>query len=149
MKALTLEQTLAWIAQHPSLSVDGRGLRYQNADTPALHFHFPTGEGQLIYFARLLTSLHHEESEFAGALFWFTEWGIWPEWTENVGYKAVAMFRSEKAGLANFRESPGQLFGSHELLEAAAFLVLPMLVGWDAYYCPTFKDRSPDFIVKV
>jgi hypothetical protein len=149
MKALTKDEIHSWVASQPNLMVEEKGLHFRSSGVQELHFHYPTGEGQLIYSSRLLATLHHEESTFAGALLWITTWGVWSEWVEDIGLKTVAMLRGETTTLAALWETPGQLFGEDELLPAAAFLVQPILVGWDAYYYPLFKDQPTDFIIKI
>jgi hypothetical protein len=79
----------------------------------------------------------------------FTEWGVWSPRVEEVGYKTVAMLRGDRIGLATFMETPAQLFGETELLDCVAFLLQPILIGWDACYCPLFKNCPTDFLVKV
>jgi len=149
MKVLSKDEVVAWIGKRTEVVVAEKGFQFSPPGQNALHFHYPTGEGQLVYFARALTTLHHDEATFAGALVWMTEWGVWSEWTEDVGYQAVAMLRGDSEATANFMEAPGQLFNETELLQSAIFLLQPILFGWDAYYCPLFKDCPADFILKI
>ena len=149
MKAITNEEVFAWARSQPNIVADDKELKFPNSDAPELHFHFPTGEGQLVYFSRLLASLHHDESTFAGALLWITEWGVWGDWTEHVGYKAVALLRGEDGDRASFLKYRAQLFQANELLHAAVFLLQPILVGWNAWYCPVFQDAEPDYMVFI
>src|SRR5262245_52309573 len=149
MKSLSKDEVLAWVSRQPHVVASEKSIRFSSEGQDVVHFHYPTGEGQLAYFARYLTTLHHDESTFAGALLWITEWGVWSDWPGAVGYKAVAMLRGELESEANFMETPGQLFIETELLQCAIFLLQPILFGWDAYYCPLFKDRATDFILKV
>ncbi len=149
MKALTKDEIHSWVASQPNLMVEEEGLRFRSSGVQELHFHYPTGEGQLIHFSRLLASLHHEESTFAGGLLWITTWGVWSDWVEDIGRKTVSMLRGENNALAAVWETPGQLFSKDELLASVAFLLQPILVGWDAYYCPLFKDQATDFLVKI
>ena len=75
-----------------------------------------------------------------------TEWGVWSDWVEDVGLKIVsAMYGEEKP----FHLYPGHLFSANGLLEAVAFLLQPILVGWDAYYYAMFNSSDSDFIVKI
>jgi hypothetical protein len=59
------------------------------------------------------------------------------------------MLRGERTALSAIWETPGQLFDEDDLLASVAFVLQPILVGWDAYYCPLFKDHPTDFIVKI
>jgi hypothetical protein len=148
MRALTNHEVVAWVASQPDLVVDERELRFPPSDVEPLHFHFPMKEGQLLYFARLLASLHHDETTFAGALLWITQTGVWGKFVEDIGHRTMRLLRA--GGSQNvLRENPAQLFGEHELLDAVIFLLQPILVGWDAYYYPIFKDARSDFLVKI
>ena len=75
-----------------------------------------------------------------------TTWGVWSPWVEDVGKKIVSALHSQPKP---FHIYPGHLFDANELLEAVAFLVQPILMGWDAYYYPMFKTSDSDFFVKI
>src|SRR5262249_45913031 len=110
MKALCHDEVISWIKDLHAVVVPERALCFASSVAEPLHFHYPTGEGQLAYFARALLSLHHEESSFAGALLWYTQWGVWSAWAEEIGCKTVAMLRGQSKGLALLAENPAQLF---------------------------------------
>jgi hypothetical protein len=149
MRAVDNEEALAWIKSQPNILVENKELSFPTPGAGEFHFHFPAGEGQLIYFSRLLTSLHHDESTFAGALLWITQCGVGNDWTEDVGYKAVSLLRGEDGDRASFLQRRAQFFEANELIHAAVFLLQPMLAGWDAWYCPVFKDAEPDYMVFI
>ena len=77
-----------------------------------------------------------EESPFQGGLLWVTEFNIWGANSEKTGLAMLKHMRSGHRESATLSEKPAQFFGAEELYEAHAFLLLPILFGWDALWVP-------------
>ncbi len=77
-----------------------------------------------------------EDDGFYGALIWFTNWDIGTPNIERSGLRILEQMRRGYGVTASVENAPAQLFRSDEAVDAQAFLTLPMLFGWDAYFTP-------------
>ena len=68
-----------------------------------------------------------DESKFEGVLVWIRQWGIWSETIERVGMKIVESMRLVKGETRSIHDARAHLFDEHELVEAHALLLQPLL----------------------
>jgi hypothetical protein len=77
-----------------------------------------------------------EDDGFYGALMWFRSWDIGTPRIERCGLRILEQMRRGYGVTASLENAPGQLFRTDELVDAEAFLTLPLFFGWDAYLAP-------------
>lgn len=77
-----------------------------------------------------------EDNEFFGALLWFASWDMGTPLIESCGLRILEQMRRGYGATASVENAPGQLFRSDERIDAHAFLMLPLLFGWDAFFMP-------------
>ena len=69
---------------------------------------------------------------------WITTWGVWGAPEEAFGFKILEQFRRSYGENRSLEAAPGLYFRHDEFTESVCCLLQPMLVGWDAYYIPTW-----------
>lgn len=95
----------------------------------------PSDALNLAYMLLMTGVTDFEEPQFPGALVWIQRWEIWSESLDRAGYRLIHALRRD-AGDLTLDSAPAQLFGPGELLEAQAFLAIPMLFQWDVHLVP-------------
>jgi hypothetical protein len=104
---------------------------------------------QLVYLARLVAHLGHEEMHFSHAHLWLTTWGVWGQPAEAVGFKTLEQFRRSYGENRSIEAAPGHYFRHDEFTESVCCLLQPMIIGWDAYYVPRWSCGGLDYFVSV
>jgi hypothetical protein len=94
----------------------------------------PSDALNLTYMLLMTGVTDFEEHKFAGALVWFQRWEIWSETIDRVGYRLISALRGDEN--TTLASAPAQLFSPDELLDAQAFLALPILFQWDVHLIP-------------
>jgi hypothetical protein len=67
---------------------------------------------------------------------YFTDWGYSPPHIENCVLRILEQMRRGYGVTASLESAPAQLFRSDEIIDVHAFLTIPLLFGWDAYFMP-------------
>lgn len=91
----------------------------------------------------------YEESHFGHGHLWLTTWGVWGNPEEAIGFKTLEQFRRSYGENRSIEAAPGTYFRHDEFVESVTCLLQPMLIGWDAYYVPTWTWGSLDYFVFV
>jgi hypothetical protein len=104
---------------------------------------------QLLFLARVVAHIGYEENHFLGAHFWLTGWGMWDPLVEAIGLKTMEQIRRCSGENRPIEVAPGLQFRSDEFVESVSCLLQPMLVGWDAYYVPSWAWGTLDYFVRV
>jgi hypothetical protein len=97
----------------------------------------------------LVAHLAYDETDFRGAQLWLTTWGVWDSQVEAAGFKMLDQVRRSHGEERSLGSAPVHLFRDYEFIEAVCGLLLPMIVGWDAYYVPQWADGHLDYFVFV
>jgi len=138
------------LATHPELRCEGKEVVFADPQSPPIRINLRVDEPhQLIYLARLLAALGYEEAHFRHSYLWLTTWGVWDGGTEAVAFKIFEQFRRSHGENRSLESAPGTHFRHDEFVESVCCLVQPILVGWDAYYVPTWAYGSLDYFVFV
>lgn len=95
----------------------------------------PSEASKVAVLANNLLELEAENGYY-GALIWLTNWDVGTPAIEQCGLKMLEQMRRGYGLVASIENAPGHLFRSDELVDTLAFLMLPMLFGWDAFYVP-------------
>ena len=136
--------------QAMELVYDGRNLLFKGSETQRLRVAFRMQEPhQLLYLARLIAHLGYEEKHFLGARFWVTAWGIWNPMEEAIALKTLEQVRRSLGENRSIESASGMYFRHDEFVESVCCLLQPMLVGWDAFYVPTWAYGHLDYFVAV
>jgi hypothetical protein len=150
MVGATNEELRGWLIAHPELRSETRQLWLADAQVPSIRINLRVKEPhQLIYLARLLAHIGYEESHFRHAYLWITTWGVWDLQTEAIGFKTFEQIRRSYGENRSIEIAPGTYFRHDEFVESVCCLLQPMLVGWDAYYVPTWAYGHLDYFISV
>lgn len=137
MKALQIDELHRWFDQSPSgIMVDPTDhLRYPTRNPLGLRLSVPQEARKAAALASSLLSVDEDEGYY-GALMWFTNWDIGTPQIERCGLRILEQMRRGYGVVASVENAPAQLFRTDEITDVLAFLTLPMLFGWDAYFAP-------------
>jgi hypothetical protein len=89
---------------------DERGLFYIHPEAACIVLKFPPELERLAFFARYLATVGYEPWHFTGALLWFTEFGVWNEAVEGVGYRIIEQMNSAAGQPSSFEAAQGHRF---------------------------------------
>lgn len=137
MKALQIDELRRWCDEsHSGIRVDATGhLRYATPNPLGIRLNVPPEARQTVALAYSLLAVE-EDMSFSGALMYFVDWGYSPPEIENCAVKILEQMRRAYGVTASIENAPAQLFRSDEILDVHAFLAIPLLFGWDAYFMP-------------
>ena len=79
---------------------------------------------------------YDDEGHLEPCLVWFTDWGIWSETAERVGSRLITLLRSAHGESQPLIQTPAHVFDSSEVIDAQAFVMLALLIGWDVFVIP-------------
>jgi hypothetical protein len=128
---------------------DQDGLFYVHPEANCIDVEYPPKLEKLPFFGRQLAAIGYQDSDFEGALLWVDNWGIWNPRDEGLGYRIMEAVNRSAGQQQSFEVSPGHLFRSDELVEAAGMLLQPMIFGWDAFYMPLWSYGNYRFFIRV
>lgn len=149
MVGATNDEVKEGLSAHAERRCEGRKLWFADSHASSIRIDLRVKEPhQLVYLARLLAALGHAEAHFSHAYLWLTTWGVWDPKTEAVSFKTFEQFRRSHGENRSIESAPGTYF-SNELVESVCCLLQPMLVGWDAYYVPSWACGGLDYFVAV
>jgi hypothetical protein len=90
-----------------SIQYDMDGPFFEGDEASCIQIQYPQKLERLPFLARTLATINYESKDFAGALIWFTEWGVWNYSDEGVGYRIVeAIHRGEPTTFVRGRTRP-------------------------------------------
>ena len=83
-----------WFVRLPNqdteaVQYDADGPFFTHPEASCLQIEYPQKLERLPFLARTLAMLSYESKDFAGALLWFTGWGVWNYLEEGIGYRIV------------------------------------------------------------
>jgi hypothetical protein len=150
MIGITKDEMKSRLTAHADLTLDGRELWFSDPQSQSINISLRVKEPhQLVYLARLIGHLGYEEAHFSHAYLWLTTWGVWDTQTEAIGFKAFEQIRRSYGENRSIEAAPGTYFRHDEFVESVACLLQPMLIGWDAYYIPSWSWGSLNYFVFV
>ena len=81
MQVLTAAELDNWFASltnrdTETLQYDADGPFFAHSEANCLHVEYPKKLERLPFLARTLATITYESKDFAGALLWFTGWGV-------------------------------------------------------------------------
>lgn len=136
--------------QSMGLQCAAREVSFPDSSHNAIRVDFRIQEPhQLLYLARLLAHLTYDEVHFRGATLWVTAFEIWNPLEEAITLKLFEQCRRSYGEIRSLESAPGTYFRHDEFVESVCCLLQPMLIGWDAYYIPTWAYGGLDYFVAV
>ena len=154
LRVLTEAELNDWFAKSArqgteTLQYDADGPFFTHSEANCIHVEYPQKLERLPFLARTLATITYESQDFAGALLWFTGWGVWNYLDEGIGYRIVEAIHSAAGQQKSFEAGPGHHFRGDELNEAIGLLIQPMIFGWDASYVPRWSYGPDQFFLHV
>jgi hypothetical protein len=132
------------------LKIEGREVSFSQPEFARIRIPFHIKEPhQVIYLARLIAHLKYEEIHFRGARLWINVWGVWDPLEEAIAFKVLEQFRRSYGESRSLELAPAMYFRHDEFVESVCCLLQPMLMGWDAYYVPTWAYGHLDYFLFV
>lgn len=138
MNAIQTDELVRWCDQSRSgIKVDPEAshLRYSTDNPHGLRINIPTEAQKTAVLVSSLLSVEGDDGYY-GALMWFTNWDMGTPQIERCGLKVCEQMRRGYGVTASLENAPAQLFRTDESTDVQAFLILPMLFSWDAYFAP-------------
>ena len=150
MIGLTNDEMRNSLAAYEELRCEGKRVSFADPQASSIRINLRVEEPhQLIYLARLVAALGYEEGHFGHAYLWLTTWDVWDPLKEAVALKVFEQFRRSHGEIRSLESAPGTYFRHDEFVESVCCLLQPILVGWDAYYVPTWAWGGLDYLVFV
>jgi hypothetical protein len=150
MIGVTNDEMTSYLAKLPELRCEGRKVSFADAQAASFRINLRVPEPhQLVYLARFVAHLGYEEAHFSHAHLWLTTWSVWDNRVEAIGFKTFEQIRRSHGENRPIGAAPGTYFRHDEFTESVSCLLQPMLIGWDAYYIPTWAWGFFDYFVFV
>ena len=135
MQVLNAAELSNWFVRLPNqdneaVEYDADGPFFAHPEASCFQIEYPQKLEGLPSLARTLATLSYESKDFAGALLWFTGWGVWNYLEEGIGYRIVEAMHTAAGQPKSFESGPGHHFRGDELNEAIGLLLQPMVFGW-------------------
>lgn len=142
MKVLNLEPASGWCEERGIASTCvGKRVELQYADNgrQCVRATLTTQSPPVIAMALLLQDLAEPDpKDFGGCLVWLREWGIWNEYVERAGDRMLGTLRRgmSESNVPAISDTPAQVFGPQEFIDAQVLVTVPLIFQWDAYVVP-------------
>jgi hypothetical protein len=142
MKNLDTTESLKWIQQNEIVQVEPNKLRFAADSEKHVRIKYPSKPSEIIPVSLMITGVGTElESNYEGSLFWITDFGIWGDEQEQIARLLLAKIRGTGVDEAILAKWPATAFDERELDLQRAAIVIPLSIGWDAYYVPRHKHH--------
>lgn len=150
MQAVTRDEMEDVLSRYEGLVCANATLHFSDPESQSLSLHLKDlRTHQLLHLARLGAHLYNDERNFAGAALWIAQWGMGNEQEESISRKAIERMRQGFGESRSLETAPGHFFRSDEFVESVAFLLQPMLAGWDAFFVPQWSKGTLDYFLFV
>ncbi len=138
MRALEIDDMRRWCEESPTgvkLALPAH-LHYATSKPLGLRIDVPSEAPRAVTLISSLLAVEEDEGDYYGALLWFTNLDIGTPRIERCGLRILEQMRRGYGVTASVENAPGQAFRTDEIVDVHAFLALPLLFGWDAYFLP-------------
>jgi hypothetical protein len=138
MRAVQIEELRLWCREAQSgIQVDStERLQYSTPNPMGIRVVVPAEALRIVALAAKLLAIEEDEGEYYGALVLFRQLDIGTPRMERCGLRILEQMRRAYGVTASVENAPGQLFRTDEIADVHAFLTLPLLFGWEAYFAP-------------
>jgi hypothetical protein len=137
MKTLSFSDLVHWCNESPSgVKIESTDhLHYAASKVFGFRIDIPSEAMRVVALVYSLLAVE-EDTGYYGGVIWFTNWGMGTPQIEQCGLRILEQMRRGYGAVESVENTPGQLFRSDELVDTHAFMTLPLLWGWDAYFTP-------------
>lgn len=138
MRSLTYQESKEWCEKAPlSMKVGPQvQLSYGSPTVFGMSIKIPLDTGPAVALSASLLA-YEANTDFYGGLLWVVNWDIGTPQIERCGLKLIEQMRRGYGANSSIENAPGNLFRTDEIVDLHAFLCLPMLFSWDAYFVPS------------
>ena len=148
MQAVTREEMEDVLSRYEGLVCANGSLHFSDPEAQSLTLYLKELRShQLLRLARLAAHLYNDERNFAGAALWISQWGVGSEQEESIPRNAIERMRQGFGENRSLETAPGHFFRSDEFVESVAFLLQPLLAGWDAFFVPQWSKGALDYFL--
>jgi hypothetical protein len=137
VRTLTYEESKEWCERAPLSMKVGQNaqLRYKTPAVFGASIRIPLEAGPAVALCSGLLAFE-ANVDFYGGLVWLANWDTGTPQIERAGLKMIEQMRRGYGACSSIENAPGNLFRTDEVADLHAFLCVPMLFGWDAYFIP-------------
>lgn len=118
---------------------------YSHPEARRIYIWLPKDQQRIPNLAFFLANLGYDSRDSDGALLWFSDFGIWNNTSEEIGYQVVESMHIAHGQPLPFSLGIGHEFRSDELKKAVGLLVQGIVFGWDTYYVPRWQWGGSTF----
>jgi hypothetical protein len=138
VQALQVEDLRRWCEASPGgVKLDlPAHLRYANGNRLGFRLEVPSEAPRAVALVSSLLAVEEDDGDYYGALLWFTNFDTGTPRIERCGLRILEQMRRGYGVTASVENAPGHLFRTDEIADVHAFLALPLLFGWTAYFVP-------------
>jgi hypothetical protein len=111
---------------------------YDHPESKCVGFEMPTFASGFAYLASIIPSLVtvEEEVNWNGGAVWYQDYDVWNHQNNVQGWTMIERLRMGYGELRPFGQATVNVFHDTDLSILPAFLLAPLIYGWDAYYIP-------------
>ena len=137
MKTLSFDDLVQWCSESPSgVKLESPyHLHYGTQETFGFRIDVPPEATRVVALVHSLLAVE-EDTGYYGGIIWYTNFGMGTPEIEQCGLRILEQMRRGYGGVESVENAPAQLFRSDEIVDNHAFMTLPLLWGWDAYFMP-------------
>lgn len=126
--------------------------RFLHSESKCLRFEMPDSPSGFAYLASILPSLlsGFDRDHWRGGAVVYQDFDVWDHRNNVEGWTMIERIRAGYGELRPFTEATANVFRDNDLSILPAFLLAPLIWGWDAFYLPldrgSFASISHDGI---
>jgi hypothetical protein len=115
---------------------------YDHPEAKCTGFELPTFSAGLAYLAGNIPTLltGFERDAWRGGAVWYQDYDVWNHQSNVEGWTMIERIRAGYGELRPFGMATVNIFRDNDLSILPAFLLAPLVYGWDAYYVS--QDRG-------
>jgi len=111
---------------------------YDHTEARTLHFKHPANAPGFAYLARVMVELTDnsrlDSADWRGGAVWYQDYDVWDHRENVTGRTMIERIRAGYGELRPFGSATVNIFRDNDLAILPAFLLAPLIFGWDAYY---------------
>ncbi len=134
MKALDVLKIQTWCRRREIVIDSFLRPSYGTVAVTSFELSVPERAYGIAPFAHYLVDFDPVDSE--QGIFWITKWGAWSEEAEGVGLALMRKIRRAEGIQTEIDVEPGMSFNTGTATDIEAALLVPMLIGCDAFLVP-------------
>jgi hypothetical protein len=111
---------------------------YDNPEARSTGFLIPPEPSAIAYITVVLPTLMYncDPLNWKGGAVWYQDFDVWNHEANVAGWKMIERIRAGYGELRPFDQATVNIFKDDDRTILPAFLLAPLIYGWDAYYIP-------------